>query len=56
MRKDDKVENNASEENAREINKMLAYGSVGLGLNIVEDDSTKSRIQQDIEKVTINPD
>lgn len=43
------VQNKNETSTGKEINTMLAYGSVGLGLNEVEDNETKSRLEKDIK-------
>lgn len=50
MKNKDNDKDNIKEKTKQEINTMLAYGSVGLGLNAISEDVIKSRIEEDIKK------
>lgn len=51
MENDNKEKNYIQQDIKKEINNMLSFGSVNLGLNRVEDDNeAKSRLEQDIKK------
>ncbi|MBC2582377.1 hypothetical protein [Clostridium sp. DJ247] len=51
MENKDKPKNYIQENIKKEIDKMLSFGSVGLGINRVEEDNTaKTRLEEDISK------